>query len=98
MYTYDQPIVLRSKVVPQKAHLLEVTLIPAKYETNWLHSKGTIGPKRRVKIYARVMVSRSKGNQKSYPKKAHLLDMTCIPAKYEIDGLHNQGTVDHKRK
>ena len=30
--------------------------------------------------------------------KVHLLDMTLIPAKYEIDGLHNHGTTGQKRK
>ena len=43
------------------------------------------------------MTQRSKINQRSYCQKSHPLDMTFIPAKYEIDGLYGQGTAGQKR-
>ena len=48
--------------------------------------------------YVRVMAQRSKVNQRSYPQKAHLLDMTFIPAWYEMKGLHSKGTTGRKSK
>ena len=167
----------------QKAHLLEVTLIPAKFETDCLQSKGITGQKKLCKW--EVTTQKWKVNQKSHsqkgisiwgdidlcqvwnwlavqqrnyrleekvkeyiwgswhqgqrsvkshtpkrhinstvkevqvgkgsgayiqmdgcgskvkgqsmvtPQKAHVLDMTY---KYEIDGLHSQGTTGQKRK
>ena len=44
------------------------------------------------------MVPRSNVNVRSYPQKAHLLDMTFILAKYEIDRLHGKGNTGRKRK
>ena len=43
------------------------------------------------------MAPRSKVNQQN-PRKTPLLDMAFISANYEIDGLHNQGTIGWKRK
>ena len=84
---------------PQKAHLHDMTLMAAKYETDWLHSKGTIGWKRRVKEYtSKGHGTKVKGQSKVIPHKVHLLDMTFISAKYETNGLHGQRTIDGKRK
>ena len=88
----------RPKVNPrshhQKAHLLDVTLIPAKYEIDWLHSKGTtVGKRSGMYVWnmlMRVITQRSKVNERSYPQRTYQLVIKFDPAKYEFDGLHHQ--------
>ena len=73
------------KVTPHKAHLLEVTLIPAKYETDCVLSKGITGQKRLCKWKVTIQTSKVKLKVTPPPQKAHLLEVTLIPAKYETD-------------
>ena len=87
---------VKSKVTPKKAHLLSMTFIPAKYEIDSMHSKETTGRKRKrdvCNMLVRVTGSRSKVKFKVTSQKAHLLDMTLIPAKFEIDWLHSRRTT-----
>ena len=82
------------KSLPQKGHLLDMTFIPAKYETDGLHCQETIGWKRKRDVWTdRRTWLQGQRSMKGHTPKRHLPDRILMLAKYETDWMHSKGTT-----